>query len=245
MIIYFLASIRFYNLYRKLIFQVVSYAETVLFKWIKTYLYAFLLMLLLPVAIDALSLFYPEVHSYTGAWWFYLFFSIIMYYLAVIGYSNPIVGKIHFDISVFTNQPALLLHLDTVAEESIIDIEVTPIQANKSPEIEQWKFKIATLLTDGKLYQNPELSLTDLAKKLESNASVISKVINQGFGLNFNDFINQYRIEAVKTQFELGEHKKSTLLGIAFDCGFNSKATFNRAFKKNTSISPKEYIERL
>lgn len=245
MIIYFLASIRFYNLYRKLIFQVVSYAETVLFKWIRTYLYAFLLMLSLPLAIDLLSMFYPEAHSYTGAWWFYLFFSIIMYYLAVVGYSNPVVGKIPFTISIFTNQPALLLQLDTVAEDSIIDIEVTPTQANKSPEIEQWKLKIVTLLTDEKLYQNPELSLTDLAKKLETNASVISKVINQGFGLNFNDFINQYRIEAVKCQFELGEHKKSTLLGIAFDCGFNSKATFNRAFKKNTSISPKEYLERL
>jgi AraC-like DNA-binding protein len=245
MIIYFLASIRYYNLYRKLIFQVVSYAESVLFKWIKTYLYAFLLMLMLPVAIDALSFYYPEVHSYTGAWWFYLFFSIIMYYLAIIGYSNPIVSKIPFDISIFTNQPALLLQANTIAEESIIAIESSSIQENKSPEIDQWKLKIATLLAQEKLYQNPELSLTDLAKKLETNASVISKAINQGFGLNFNDFINKYRIEAVKTQFAQGEHKKSTLLGIAFDCGFNSKATFNRAFKKNTSISPKEFIERL
>ena len=72
---------------------------------------------------------------------------------------------------------------------------------------------------------------------------IISKTINQGFQMNFNDCINSYRIEAVKNSLDLGEHKKTTLLGIAYDCGFNSKATFNRAFKKHTGKTPKEYIE--
>ena len=63
--------------------------------------------------------------------------------------------------------------------------------------------------------------------------------------MNFNDFINNYRVEDVKKAFDKGEHKKTTLLGIAFDCGFNSKATFNRAFKKNTGISPKEYLKKV
>ena len=74
--------------------------------------------------------------------------------------------------------------------------------------------------------------LTDVAKKLKTNASVISRTINQGFQMNFNDCINNYCIEAVKSRFTNEEHKKSTLLGIAYDCGFNSKAIFNRAFKK-------------
>jgi AraC-like DNA-binding protein len=60
-----------------------------------------------------------------------------------------------------------------------------------------------------------------LAKKLETNVSVISKT-NQGFQMNFNDYINNFRIEAVKISLSNGEHKKSTLLGIAYDCGFNS-----------------------
>ncbi|WP_264522388.1 helix-turn-helix domain-containing protein [Flavobacterium sp. N1994] len=245
MAIYFIASIRYYNLYRKLMFQVVSYADSILFQWIKTYLYSFLIMLVLPIVFDTITIFYPELNSYTGSWWFFLFFSIVMYYIAVTGYANPIVTKIPFEISVFDKKPALLLANNFSVEEAIIDIEHETFEAQTSPEIETWKKKIENIIAEEKLYQNPELTLTDLAKKLDTNAAVISKAINQGFGLNFNDFINNFRIEAVKRSFQQGEHKKSTLLGIAFDCGFNSKATFNRAFKKNTGLSPKEFIEKL
>ena len=63
--------------------------------------------------------------------------------------------------------------------------------------------------------------------------------------MNFNDYVNTHRIEAVKQKMNAGEYKTTTFLGIALDCGFNSKATFNRAFKKSTSLSPKEYVNRL
>jgi YesN/AraC family two-component response regulator len=129
--------------------------------------------------------------------------------------------------------------------ENSIDIQYETVEDSNSPEIEHWKKKIETLIQEEKWYQNSELTLLDLAKKLGTNVSVISKTINQGFQMNFNDCINSYRIKAVKNSLAGGEHKNSTLLGIAFDSGFNSKATFNRAFKKNTGKTPKEYIETL
>lgn len=202
-------------------------------------------MLVLPIVFDLITIFYPELNSYTGSWWFFLFFSIIMYYVAITGYANPIITKIPFEISVFDKKPALLLSDNFNTQVDVIDIAYEVFEAQTSAEIENWKAKIENIIEDQKLFQNPELTLSDVAKKLETNASVISKTINQGFQLNFNDFINNYRIEAVKQSFEKGEHKKSTLLGIAYDCGFNSKATFNRAFKKNTGFSPKEFIEKL
>lgn len=99
MLVYFVLSIRYYNVYKKLMFQVVSYADTILFKWIKTYLIAFLIMLLLPIFFDIIGIFYPEIKSYQGSWWFFLFFSIIMYYIAITGYSNPINATIPFKMS--------------------------------------------------------------------------------------------------------------------------------------------------
>ena len=245
MALYFMVSIRYYNLYRKLMLQVVSYADNILFKWIKTYLYSFLIMLLLPLVFDFIAIFYPKINSYTGSWWFFLFFSIIMYYIAVAGYANSVITKIQFEVSIFEKKPALLLSDSLPDESAVIDIEHEAFEEQISPEIESWKTKIENIIREQKLYQNPELTLTDVAKKLNTNAAIISKAINHGFGLNFNDFVNSFRIEAVKLCFKNGEHKKNTLLGIAFDCGFNSKATFNRAFKKNTGLSPKEFIETL
>jgi len=247
MLFYFIITIRYYNRYRKFIFEVTSNAESVLFNWIKTYLYAFLLMLLLPFVFDIVTYFFPKMASYTGSWWFFLFFSIIMYYIAITGYSNAVNTKVAFQMSVFNSSPILLLNesQSTLEEPVVIDIDHETFEVTTDPEIEIWKTKINLLIETEKLFQNPELTLAEVSRKLQTNAAIISRAINQGFQMNFNDFINKYRIEAVKTKFELGEHKKSTLLGLAFDSGFNSKATFNRAFKKNTGFSPKEFIERL
>jgi AraC-like DNA-binding protein len=93
------------------------------------------------------------------------------------------------------------------------------------------------------LYLNPELSLSDLANTVDLNVNIVSATLNNGLGQSFNDFINHYRVEAIKHKLQAGEHLKHTLLGIALDCGFNSKNTFNRAFKKSTGLSPKEWIE--
>jgi AraC-like DNA-binding protein len=202
-------------------------------------------MLLLPHIFDILVHFFPSANSYKDGWWFYLTFSFVLYYIALTGYSNTAHSKIGFKMSVFDSKPILLLNpsLDNFNQtENVIDIDYEDYSEKKLVEIEAWKLQIENLILSEKLYQNPELSLTEVAKKLKTNTSIISKAINQGFAMNFNDFINNYRVEAVKVMFTKGEHKKSTLLGIAYDCGFNSKATFNRAFKKNTGLSPKDYL---
>ena len=242
MILYFILSLHYYNVYRKFIVQVVSYADTIVFKWIKTYLMAFLVMLLLPIVFEILKSVFPDLQSYKGSWWFFLFFSIVMYYIAITGYSNPIQSAIPFKMSLFEKNPILLLENNSF-EETIIDISSETFESAISPDILSWKTKIEAVLASEKLYTNPELTLTDLAIKLETNSGIISKTINQGFQMNFNDFINKYRVEAVKEKLTNNEHRNTTLLGLAFDCGFNSKATFNRAFKKHTSLSPKEYLE--
>ena len=68
-------------------------------------------------------------------------------------------------------------------------------------------------------------------------------MVNRRFTITFNDFVNYHRVQAVIAQLQDGRHKAQTLMSIAYDCGFNSKATFNRAFKKATGKSPQEWLK--
>ena len=70
---------------------------------------------------------------------------------------------------------------------------------------------------------------------------LLSQVINVGARRNFNDFVNEYRVDEFKRQVRNPANAHLSFLGLALDCGFNSKATFNRAFKKFTGLSPKEF----
>ncbi len=248
MIFYFVLSLKYYNAYKKLMFQVVSFAESILFRWVKHFLIAFLVMLILPILFDVLALIYPDLNSYVGSWWFYLLFAICMLYIAISGYSNHLIGIIPFEISVFDEKPKLVLDEKSQSQtETEIETAFSSETSKKAPseELIQFKLAIENLMQVQEVYKDPALTLTDLAKKLETNAAVVSKAVNQNFNMNFNDFINFYRIEHIKLAFQNKEHVASTLLGIAFDSGFNSKATFNRAFKKHLGVSPKDYIQSL
>ena len=92
-------------------------------------------------------------------------------------------------------------------------------------------------------YLNPELNLSDLAKMAGMTRGQLSEIVNAGYGKNFNDFVNEYRVEAFKSMLKEDKHKQLSLLGISQECGFNSKATFNRVFKKLTNVSPTEYLK--
>jgi len=92
-----------------------------------------------------------------------------------------------------------------------------------------------------KPYHDPELTLFGLAKQLDIHPNHLSQIINQHYSENFFDYINQYRINDVKDVLLSGKHDTFSLAGIGFECGFNSKASFNRAFKKFTGVTPSEF----
>lgn len=229
---YLVISLQHYYTYKKLVFNKVSFAETILFKWIKNFIIAFLAIIILRVLLFILN---PEWGEFGSQFWHYIVFSFVIFYVSINGYATAV--KISFLNDA--NSESINVFSEIIEEKEII------IEPANEKEIEIWKSKILELINNEKIHQNPKLTLVNLSEKLETNSKNISNVINTGFELNFNDFINKYRIEAVKEKLINGEHKTTTLLGIAFDCGFNSKSTFNRAFKKSTSLSPKEFIKNL
>jgi AraC-like DNA-binding protein len=236
MIGYAILSIRHYNQYRKVIFDVVSYADSVKFAWIKRYLVVFVLM---QVLLGVFLFLYPEWGSFSNKWWYYFAFSILSFYIALEGYVNVYQVNFPFDFSE-KRQDYLFENEAIISENEIIENE-----EKNSYNLEEWRPKLLTLIEAERLYENPRLALTDIAEKLQTNPTMVSRVVNHCFDMNFNDFVNNYRVEAVKLMLSQNLHQKHTLLGIAYDAGFNSKTTFNRVFKKNTGLSPKEYLEQL
>jgi AraC-like DNA-binding protein len=101
------------------------------------------------------------------------------------------------------------------------------------------------LMTESALHKNAELSIDDLAAKLDVHPNYLSQVINQKEKKNFYDFVNTYRVEEFKRLIAMPRNQHLTLLSVAFDCGFNSKSSFNRYFKKATGQTPSEYFTAL
>jgi AraC-like DNA-binding protein len=104
--------------------------------------------------------------------------------------------------------------------------------------------KLLAYFNSEKPYLDAKLKLSDLAEKLEISTHHLSQAINEKAGKNFYDFINDYRIEEVKSRLHDPENNKFTILSVAYDCGFNSKSSFNSVFKKNTGLSPSQYLNQ-
>lgn len=105
-------------------------------------------------------------------------------------------------------------------------------------KIEELLNNLKTIIKNDKLYKISDLSIFDVAKELNINKTYISFVINEKLNENFSAFINKYRIEEAKSMLANAEFDNLTIEGIARSVGFNSKSSFNSAFKKHIGTTP-------
>ncbi len=96
-----------------------------------------------------------------------------------------------------------------------------------------------------KPYLNGKLSLKEVAEKMNISTNYLSQVINENLNKNFFDFVNGYRVELAKQKMSDPSNKKCTILSLAFDCGFNSKSSFNSLFKKCEGLTPTEFLNKV
>ena len=121
-------------------------------------------------------------------------------------------------------------------------------QRKKEPVSTDIKYKakqVASEMERNLYYLDSELSLKSLADALNIHPNTLSKIINEGHGKNFSDYINDYRVKAVIDKLNDPNYDHVTLLGISFECGFNSKTTFNRVFKHVTGKTPFDYKKEI
>ena len=237
---YLFISLRFYNQYRQFIVQELSFADAISFKWVRNFLLACIVYFLMTIIMECISLIFGGL-NYTGTWWYFLLFALTFYYIAINAYSSSLETRKVFELDFLRYQPQLMPPQVPVVEDASHEVVTTSIKA--SDEIDEWRSKLAALVAEQCLYQDPELSLSQLAKALNTNPSFLSRIINQGFGMNFNDYINQQRVAEVVGRLEKGDQSRFTIMSMAYDAGFNSKATFNRAFRKFTGKNPSDYVQ--
>lgn len=96
----------------------------------------------------------------------------------------------------------------------------------------------------GRLYLDPTISAATVAEKIGVPVKTLSAVLNRQVGKGFNEYINGWRVEAVKGRMLDPDSRHLTLSGIAYECGFNSQPTFQRAFRAVTGFSPGEFLRR-
>ena len=101
--------------------------------------------------------------------------------------------------------------------------------------------KLKECMEQDKLYKNLNLTLKSLSETLQTYPHYITFVLNSILNQNFYDFINTYRIEEAKLMLLDSKKNNLTILAIAYDCGFNSKSSFNRMFKQKTGLTPTEF----
>lgn len=243
---YLIVCLRYYQNYRKFIVQELSFADNVTFKWVRNFLIAFFIYFSSSLLLGVLN-FMKVGLNYQDEWWYYLLFALLFYYIAITGYSNSIENKVKYELDFLKYRFPLALAAPEIS--STDDIQYEDIGTISQPKQETiidhvWKERVLNVVLHQKRYQNPDLTLTDLAKELQTNPSFLSKIINQSFQMNFNDFVNFYRVEDVKQQLQDKGNAHLTIMSMAYDAGFNSKATFNRAFKKQTGKNPKEWMQQ-
>ena len=100
------------------------------------------------------------------------------------------------------------------------------------------------LLEEEKIYRDQTLSLSKVSEVLNIHPAYLSKIISDATSMNFSSILNRYRVNEVKKMLSTRNYHTYSMLGMAFEAGFNSKATFNRAFKKHTSFSPIEFRKK-
>lgn len=176
-----------------------------------------------------------------------LIFSSSAVYIILIGFFGISQVNVFTEKEILFNELAMENQPISEAEKSVKNPKT--VEEKELPKaganLQETYQKAAEMLKEKKMYLDPEIKLLDLAILLNIHPNLLSKAINETSEANFHDLINKMRVEEFITRIKAQDANKYTLIAIAYDSGFNSKASFNRNFKAVTGISPTTYIKSL
>jgi AraC-like DNA-binding protein len=250
---YWLLGLKLVIQYRSWLFSNTSNTDYPTYSWLLNICVSMGLLiggLVLDISLDYIF----KVRGFLHWQVFFAYIAALVYYLGFRGYSlnekpvsasdiatlplnkQTVGGNLQVPEKLANEVHTAALH---PMEDNIGSLDTAP--GPKYPEVE---LAIVKALAVDKLYLDPELNLAKLASHIGASSAVVSSVINSNLGKSFRELINEYRIEKVKQKLAEPGSAHLSLLGVAYDCGFNSEASFYRIFKTTVGVSPKEYMKQ-
>jgi len=243
-VIYSILASRLIKAYQK---KIREYESTVDKSIIKV-LYIGISLILFSWIIGIIGLHLDYLNIDTGINYFAYTYLVLVIVIYVISYSvvkSPEIFKL--DINTIRNNSLvnknLILKPKKSKQDSTdkIDDKNSEDQSIQDPLLITINEQLIQYMENEKPFLNPELNLPELANSLNISRNQLSGIINQLHKKNFYEFINQYRINEVKRLMEDPANKHLKLISLAYDAGFNSKASFNRIFKQMTNMTPSQF----
>ena len=142
--------------------------------------------------------------------------------------------------SIFSNIDVNFIFSEKIKVETAYYTKSGPTEET----INEYAKNLEDVMKQKKPFLDENLTLNTLAKHCGLGQTQLSQIINQYFQVNFYDFVNQYLVEEAKQKLISSDYDHLSVLGIAFDCGFKSKSSFNRYFKKYTGSSPSDFKKK-
>ena len=222
----------YYLRFEKKLYEEFSEVESLRIQWLKQFL-----ILTLAATVIAVFSFFASTWNVPVLSQLYSFHFIgivlLFYWLSYKALTQPVLFGIVKEVP--SHQPAPI-----TAPEPVEKYKKSTLESDQLASIFE---KVKRVLNDQQLYLKNDLTLTQLSSAVGVPRHQLSQAINSCYTGNFFDLINDYRVEAFKQFAALPDKKHLSLLGIAQEAGFNSKASFYSVFKKKTGMTPAEYLQ--
>ncbi len=226
-LIYFGISIYLIQQYRKHLPNAASSIDKGFHRW----LLFFIIVLAIPILGTYIFVWAQYSRTYT----------ILIWLCGVLTFFIAVDLAILLKPALFQTFPHQMLQPES-SEEKKQKYENSSLQTAQK---EQYINKLKSCLKLEKPFQSPDLTLAQLAEKVNIPAHYVSQVINEKLGTNFLDFINSYRVKAAQEMLVDPKFSHYTIMSIAYDAGFNAKSTFYAVFKKQTGMTPSQYRKQV
>lgn len=135
-------------------------------------------------------------------------------------------------------------HVPRLQKETFDSVKATSIVA-RSTYTDEHIQRLQNHMSKARPYLDSNLKIDDLAAQISIPVKSLSNLINREFGVNFFEYVNQYRVNEVKKNLSDTKLREISIIDLAFQSGYNSKTSFNRLFKIATGLTPSQYRQKV